>query len=146
MAEFILGFLVAILIIIIFASIFTWVNGVNEDLEYLKNECHRQIEYNKITEKCDRCEKYELCMETPNVDVVERSEYDKFEKEYNHYKRLAEQDVKLRIKINEAIEELIKEIEENRLNVIDYADGEWIIKDFVYGAIDRLKEKITLDK
>lgn len=28
-------------------------------------------------DKCDRCEKYELCMETPNADVVERSEYQK---------------------------------------------------------------------
>ena len=51
-------------------------------------------------------------------------------------------DVIERSKIDKAIEELRKEIEENRLNVIDYADGEWIVKDFVYGAIDRLREKI----
>jgi glutamate synthase domain-containing protein 2 len=80
------------------------------------------------------------------ADVVERSEYEKLEKEYNHYKRLAEQDAELRIKIDKAIEELRKEIEENHLNVVDYADGEWIVKEFVYGAIDRLKEKIVLDK
>ena len=49
-------------------------------------------------------------------------------------------------RMNKIDEELRKEIEENHLNVIDYADGEWIVKDFVYGAIDRLKEKINLDK
>ena len=57
-------------------------------------------------------------MQIPTADVVERSEIDK------------------------AIEELRKEIEENHLNVIDYADGEWIVKDFVYGAIERLKKNI----
>jgi len=51
-------------------------------------------------------------------------------------------DVIERSKIDKAIDELRKEIEENRLNVIDYADGEWIVKDFVYGAIDRLRENI----
>ncbi len=89
---------------------------------------------------------FELLHDMPPADVVERSEYDKLEKEYNHYKRLAEQDVELRIKIDKAIDELTKEIKENPLNVIDYADGEWIVKDFVYGAIDRFKEKIALDK
>lgn len=47
-----------------------------------------------------------------------------------------------RSKTDRAIEELRKEIEENHLNVIKYADGEWIVKDFVYGAIDRLKRNI----
>lgn len=28
-------------------------------------------------DKCDRCEQYELCMETPTADVVERSKIDK---------------------------------------------------------------------
>lgn len=46
----------------------------------------------------------------PTADVVERSEYDKLEKEYNHYKRLAEQNAELRIKINEAIEDIENEI------------------------------------
>lgn len=49
---------------------------------------------------------------------------------------------KLREKIDKAIEELQKEIEENHLNVIEYADGEWIVKDFVYGAIERFKRSI----
>lgn len=47
-----------------------------------------------------------------------------------------------RSKIDKAIEELQKEIEENHLNVINYADGEWITKDFIYGAIERLKRNI----
>ena len=47
-----------------------------------------------------------------------------------------------RSKIDKAIEELEKEIKENHLNVIEYADAEWILKDFVYGAIDRLKRNI----
>ena len=47
-----------------------------------------------------------------------------------------------RSKIDNAIEELEKEIKENHLNVIEYADAEWILKDFVYGAIDRLKRNI----
>lgn len=47
-----------------------------------------------------------------------------------------------RSKIDNAIEELEKEIKENHLNVIEYADAEWILKDFVYGAIDRLKKNI----
>lgn len=51
-------------------------------------------------------------------------------------------DVIERSKIDKAIEELRKEIEENHLNVIDYEDGKWIVKDFVYGAIDRLKRNI----
>lgn len=51
-------------------------------------------------------------------------------------------DVIERSKIDNAIEELRKEIEENHLNVIDYADGEWIVKDFVYGAIERFKRNI----
>lgn len=49
---------------------------------------------------------------------------------------------RLREKIDKAIEEMQKEIEENHLNVIDYADGEWIVKDFVYGAIERFKKNI----
>lgn len=57
-----------------------------------------------------------------------------------------EEDVIERSEIDKAIEELRKEIEENHLNVIEYADGEWIVKEFIYGAIDRLKEKIALDK
>lgn len=69
-------------------------------------------------DECDRCEKYELCMETPNANVIER------------------------IKIDKAIEEMQKEIEENHLNVIEYADGEWIVKDFVYGAIERLRRNL----
>jgi hypothetical protein len=28
-------------------------------------------------DECDRCEQYELCMETPNGDVIERSKIDK---------------------------------------------------------------------
>jgi hypothetical protein len=35
---------------------------------------------------CDRCEKYELCMETPNADVVERSKIDKAIEEIQSYK------------------------------------------------------------
>jgi nicotinamide mononucleotide adenylyltransferase len=76
------------------------------------------------------------------VDVIERTEYEKLRKEYEHYKRLVEQDNKLRSKVDKAVEELIKEIEENHLNVIDYADGEWIVKDFVYGTIERFKKSI----
>lgn len=73
-------------------------------------------------DECDRCEQYELCMETPNVDVIERS------------------------KIDKAIEEMQKEIEENHLNVIEYADGEWIVKDFVYGAIERLRRNLESEE
>lgn len=51
-------------------------------------------------------------------------------------------DVIERSKIDKAIDELRKEIEENHLNVIEYADGEWIVKDFVYGAIERFKRNI----
>lgn len=69
-------------------------------------------------DECDRCEQYELCMETPNGDVIERS------------------------KIDEAIDELRKQIEENHLNVIEHADTEWITKDFIYGAIERFKRNI----
>ena len=49
---------------------------------------------------------------------------------------------KLQEKVNRAIEELRKEIEENHLNVIDYADAEFILKDFIYGAIERFKNKM----
>lgn len=28
-------------------------------------------------EVCDRCDKYEICMETPTADVIERSKIDK---------------------------------------------------------------------
>lgn len=45
-------------------------------------------------------------------------------------------------KVIQAVEEMQKEIEENHLNVIEYADGEWIVKDFVYGAIERLKRNL----
>ena len=51
-------------------------------------------------------------------------------------------DVVERSKIDKAIEELRKEIEENHLNVIAFANGEWIVKDFVYGAIDRFEKNI----
>ena len=51
-------------------------------------------------------------------------------------------DVVERSEIDKAIEEMEKEIKENHLNVIEYADAEWILKDFVYGAIDRLKRNI----
>lgn len=75
---------------------------------------------------CEECAyrviDYQDFMEIPTADVIERE------------------------KIDEAIDELRKEIEENHLNVIEYADGEWIVKEFIYGAIDRFKEKIALDK
>lgn len=51
-------------------------------------------------------------------------------------------DVVERSKIDKAIDELRKEIEENHLNVIEYAEGEWITKDFIYGAIERFKRNI----
>ena len=51
MVDFILGFLVGLLIITVLIVIWAWVDGVNEDLKYLKNERQVQIEYNKITEK-----------------------------------------------------------------------------------------------
>jgi hypothetical protein len=46
--------------------------------------------------------------------------------------------------VEKAIEEFKKEIEENRINVIDYADGEWLVKGFIYGAINRLKVKLNI--
>ena len=47
-----------------------------------------------------------------------------------------------RSKIDKAITELEKEIKENHLNEIDHAGGEFILKDFVYGAITRFKNNI----
>ena len=84
---------------------------------------------------------------------IERAEYEKVLEENKQLKHIisdkVDKDLKcafevkeLRSKIDKALEELRKEIEENHLNVIDYADGEWIVKDFVYGAIDRFKRNI----
>lgn len=70
-------------------------------------------EYIKVEDATPYLTKY-----VPSVEAVERS------------------------KIYNAIEELEKEIKENHLNVIEYSDAEWILKDFVYGAIDRLKRNI----
>ena len=85
--------------------------------EYKKFSCPYGDDF-EGGDECDRCDEYEICMETPTANVIERS------------------------KIDKAIEELRKEIEENHLNVIDYAEGEWIVKDFVYGAIERFKRNI----
>ena len=38
-------------------------------------------------DECDRCEQYELCMETPTADVVERSKIDKAIKEMEKLKK-----------------------------------------------------------
>lgn len=51
MVDFILGFLVGLLIVIVLATIWAWVDNVNESIKYLKNERHTQIEYNKIIEE-----------------------------------------------------------------------------------------------
>ncbi len=71
-------------------------------------------------------------------ELIKALQYDReqYEKGYKDGKE------ELQAKIDKAIEELRKEIEENHLNVIDYADGEWIVKDFVYGAIERIKRNI----
>ncbi len=114
-------------------------------------------------DECDRCEQYELCMETPTADAIERSEYDKLLQENKNLKARIESqrnnlkmardsyDVvkkecdELHFKIDKAIDEMQKEIEENHLNVIEYADGEWIVKDFVYGAIERLRSNLEIE-
>jgi uncharacterized membrane protein required for colicin V production len=59
MVEFILGFLVGLLIVIVLATIWAWVDNVSESIKYLKNERHTQIEYNKIIEETIR----NLCKE-----------------------------------------------------------------------------------
>lgn len=59
MVDFILGFLVGLLIVIVLATIWAWVDNVNESIKYLKNERHTQIEYNKIIEGTIR----DLCKE-----------------------------------------------------------------------------------
>lgn len=75
-------------------------------------------------------------------ELIKALQYDReqYEKGYKDGKE------ELQAKIDKAIDELRKEIEENHLNVIDYADGEWIVKDFVYGAIERLRENIGESK
>ncbi len=44
--------------------------------EYIEFHCPHGDDF-EGGDECDRCEKYELCMETPNVDVIERSKIDK---------------------------------------------------------------------
>jgi len=51
MEYFVLGFLICLLLVIVLATIWAWVDNVNESIEYLKNERHTQIEYNKIIEE-----------------------------------------------------------------------------------------------
>jgi hypothetical protein len=54
-------------------------------------------------DECDRCEQYELCMETPTADVVERKTYEQmvqmFKQEHESWSNLCS-------KIDKAIEEI----------------------------------------
>lgn len=64
-------------------------------------------------DECDRCEQYELCMETPTADVIERSEYEtlrlvNLDLAETNKGLLSEHEqlLKLRSKIDKAIEEI----------------------------------------
>lgn len=73
--------------------------------DYVEFHCPQGDNY-EGGDACDRCEKYELCMETPAADVVERSEYDKLKKELDHYKRLVDAESDLRLKLDNALTEI----------------------------------------
>lgn len=77
-------------------------------------------------------------------ELIEDAIEDSWELDYTleRLKEINPADVIERSKIDKAIEVFRKEIEKNHVNVIDYADGEWIVKDFVYGAIERFKRNI----
>lgn len=82
----------------------------------------------------------------PPADVVSKEDYDH---EYNLRKELdlelyntKNENVEFHSKVNNAIEELRKEIEDNDLNIIKESKIEYINKRFVYGAIDRCIKKI----
>ena len=61
-------------------------------------------------DECDRCEQYELCMETPSIDVVERSKYDNLHNLAKSWleekKELERANAELRSKIENAINEI----------------------------------------
>lgn len=59
--------------------------------EYIKLKCPYGDDF-EGGDECDRCEQYELCMETPDANVVERDEYEKLKKE----------NVELKIKYDDA--------------------------------------------
>lgn len=74
-------------------------------------------------DECDRCEQYEICMETPAADVVERSEYEKLKKENMDLKikyddaekrfcNVMDRNAKLLSKINKARAEILKNVYE----------------------------------
>jgi len=44
--------------------------------EYIEFYCPHGDDF-EGGDECDRCEKYEFCMETPAADVIERSKIDK---------------------------------------------------------------------
>ncbi len=95
-----------------------------------------------MAEYIDREKLLDELGESANHHAESGREYQLLLRDRNIVREQPTADVIERSKIDKAIEELRKEIEENHLNVIEYADGEWIVKDFVYGAIDRLREKI----
>ena len=84
--------------------------------EYIKLKCPYGDDF-EGGDECDRCEQYELCMETPDANVVERDEYEKLKKENVELKikcddaekrccHAMDRNAKLRSKIDKAIEDI----------------------------------------
>lgn len=77
--------------------------------EYIEFHCPHGDDF-EGGDECDRCEKYELCMETPKADVVERSKYESIRKQLlqsiDEKFALDKANRNLRSKIDKAIEEI----------------------------------------
>ena len=69
-------------------------------------------------DECDRCEKYELCMETPNADVIERSKIDKAIEEIEKTENTQEHtfydgDINIKGAFNDGIEKALEILKRN---------------------------------
>ena len=72
-------------------------------------------------DECDRCEQYELCMETSSANVIEYSEYEALKKEnhelaikYDNAMNMVINEQENIIKLRSKIDKAIKEIEERK--------------------------------
>jgi hypothetical protein len=125
--------------------------------EYKKFSCPQGDDF-EGGDECDRCDKYEICMETPTADVIERSEFEEMVKSFkamveiknenliamrDKYYKLEKEYAELKFNIDKAIEEMEKT--ENTQEHIFY-DGDICARgafnDGIEKALEILKRNI----
>lgn len=79
--------------------------------EYKKFSCPYGDDF-EGGEVCDRCDYYEICMETPTADVIERSKVDKAIEEINQCKVYGHTDCARLVSLPEVLSIIKKNIGE----------------------------------